>query len=346
MPNVAQDQQSAITSAPLECPINLLDFQKMFPDEAACLRYLEQMRWPGGFVCEKCSQLSEPFRVSLRPRVLKCRSCYYESSVTAGTVMHRSKTSMLVWFWAAYLVSTQTPGISAMELQKKLGIARYETAFQILHKLRGAMVRPCRDKIGTEWPIELDIIFIGGKTRSGIQGKTNQAPVIIAVEIRRREVRDPKTRKVVKRAIAGRLRVQKLPNKKAVSVDQFTRNCIVPGAAIISDDGTEFTNLSNLGFDHQPVPMRGDRVKMDSTLPMVSLVPANLKTWIHGTFHGVRKKHLQAYLDEFMFRFNRRFYRSVSFRSLLGIGTLNTGITYKEVYAVLDPTINDETSIM
>src|SRR3990167_2634901 len=215
-----------------------------------------------------------------------------------------------------------------------------------LHKLRGAMVRPCRDKIGTEWPIELDIIFIGGKTRSGIQGKTNQAPVIIAVEIRRREVRDPKTRKVVKRAIAGRLRVQKLPNKKAVSVDQFTRNCIVPGAAIISDDGTEFTNLSNLGFDHQPVPMRGDRVKMDSTLPMVSLVTANLKTWIDGTFHGVRKKHLQAYLDEFMFRFNRRFYRSVSFRSLLGIGTLNTGITYKEVYAVLDPTINDETSIM
>ncbi|EQD54585.1 ISSod11, transposase, partial [mine drainage metagenome] len=120
--------------------------------------------------------------------------------------------------------------------------------------------------------------------------KTNQVPVIIAVEIRRREVRDPKTNKVTKRALAGRIRLQKLPNKTAVSVDQFVQNCIAPGAAIISDDGTEFTNLIKYGYDHQPVPMRGDKAKMDRTLPMVSLVTANLKTWIDGTFHGVKKK--------------------------------------------------------
>lgn len=342
MTNEIQDQHVEIIDSPLESHINLLDFQKMFPDEAACLRYLERIRWPNGFVCERCSNLSEPFRIIVRPRVLKCRSCHYEASITAGTVMHRSKTSILVWFWAAYLVSTHTPGLSAKELQKQLGVGRYETAFQILHKLRGAMVRPSRDKIGAEWPLELDVIFIGGRTRSGIQGKTNQVPVIIAVEIRRREVRDPKTNKVTKRALAGRIRLQKLPNKTAVSVDQFVQNCIAPGAAIISDDGTEFTNLIKYGYDHQPVPMRGDKAKMDRTLPMVSLVTANLKTWIDGTFHGVRKKHLQAYLDEFMFRFNRRFLRSVSFHSLLDLGTLHTGVTYREVYDKLDSIIEAE----
>lgn len=335
-------EQLAIPDLPLKYPTNILDFQKMFPDETACLRYLERIRWPNGFVCEQCSNLSKPFRITVRPRVLKCRSCHYETSITAGTVMHRSKTSILVWFWAAYLVSTHTPGLSATELQKQLGIGRYETAFQILHKLRGAMVRPSRDKIGAEWPLELDIVFIGGRTRSGIQGKTNQVPVIIAVEIRRREVRDPRTKKVSKRALAGRIRLQKLPDKTAVSVDQFVQNCIAPGAAIISDDGTEFTNLIHRGYKHQPVPMRGDKAKMDKTLPMVSLVTANLKTWIDGTFHGVRKKHLQAYLDEFMFRFNRRFYRSVSFHSLLDLGTLNSGVTYREIYDKLDFTVKAE----
>jgi len=343
MTNKVQGTQPSVAGSSRKCPINLLDFQKMFSSETACLQYLERMRWPNGFVCEKCSEVGEPFKIKGRPRVLKCRSCYYEASVTAGTVMNRSKTSILVWFWAAYLISTQTPGISAMELQKKLGIARYETAFQILHKLRSAMIRPNREKIGKDWPIEIDVIFMGGKTKSGIQGKTNQVPVVIAVEIRRREVRDPKTNKVIQRALAGRIRLQKLQSKTVAFLDQFAQDCIAPGAVIIGDDGIEFRNLINLGYAHQPVPMRGDRAKMDSTIPMVSLVTANLKTWINGTFHGVRKQHLQAYLDEFTFRFNRRFYRPESFGSLLNLGTLNAGKAYGELYDRLDPKIWAET---
>ncbi len=244
MVNKVQDQPE-ITNSPLKDPANLLDFQRMFPDETACLQYLEHIRWPNGFICKKCTKLGKPFKIAVRPRVLKCRSCYYEESVTAGTVMHRSKTNILVWFWAAYLVSSQTPGISAMELQKKLGIARYETAFQILHKLRSSMVRPNREKIGEEWPIEMDVIFMGGKTKSGIQGKTNQVPVAIAIEIRRQEVSDPKTNKVIKRPLAGLMRLLKLPNKTVACLDEFTQDCIVPGAVIISDDGIEFRNLVN-----------------------------------------------------------------------------------------------------
>ena len=332
MATVTQEQAS--TKSFPEFPINLLDFQRMFPDEFACLRYLEQMRWPGGFICEECKARGKPFKFTTRRRVLKCRTCLHESSVTAGTVMHRSKTNIHVWFWAAYLVATQTPGVSAMELQKRLGIMRYETAFQILHKLRAAMVRPSLDKIGIEWPLELDVVFIGGKHKNGVQGKTEKIPVIIAVEIRRQEVRDPKSNKVIKRALAGRVRLQELPNKSAASVDRFAKDCIAIGAVIVSDDGSEFTNLA-LRYRHQPIPMRGDRVKMNSCLPMISRVTANLKTWIDGTFHGVRPKHLQAYLNEYMFRFNRRFYRSMSFRTLLGLGTLRIGPTYKEVYNVV-----------
>jgi hypothetical protein len=139
-------------------------------------------------------------------------------------------------------------------------------------------------------------------------------------------------KKITKHGLAGRVRLLKLPNKAADSIDKFVINCIAQGATIVSDDGTEFTNLKSLGFDHRPVPMRGDREKMDKHLPMISRVTVNLKTWIDGTFHSVGQKHLQAYLSEFMFRFNRRFYRSTSFRTLLGFGILYSGRTYKEVY--------------
>ena len=330
-----ESEQPSLQNALPEYPLTLLDFQRMFPDETACLRYLEKIRWPDGFVCGKCATVGEPFRLSSHPRKLKCRSCQHLESVTADTVMHRSKSSIHVWFWDAYLVATQTPGISALELKKKLGIKRYETAFQILHKLRDTMLRPGRDKIGAEWPIELDFVFVGGKTRSGVQGKTDQVPVIIAVEIRSQEIRDDNTNKIIKRALAGRIRIQQLPNKTAAAVDQFVSDSIAPGAMITSDDGNEFTNLISLGYKHRPVPMRGDRDKMDSYLPMVSRVTANLKTWIDGTFHGVRNHHLQAYLNAFMFRFNRRFFRAVSFLSLLGLGVLRQGLTYREVYGTV-----------
>lgn len=137
--------------------------------------------------------------------------------------------------------------------------------------------------------------------------------------------------------LTGRIRLQILPTKSAASVDKFAKDCIAPSAVIVSDDGTKFTNLLGLGYDHRPEPMRGDRAKMDRYLPMISRVTTNLKTWIDGTFHGVGKHHLQTYLNEFMFRFNRRFYRQMSFRTLLGLGALRNSQTYQELYSVTPP---------
>jgi hypothetical protein len=131
-------------------PRTLLEFQKLFPDEAACTIHLERIRWPEGFKCPYCGQVGDPYRIQARPRVLECRQCLRQISLTAGTVMHQTRQPLPIWFWAAYLVTTQTPGMSALQLQRQLGIRRYETAFQILHKLRVAMVRPERDRIGAK----------------------------------------------------------------------------------------------------------------------------------------------------------------------------------------------------
>ena len=136
-----------------DLPGNLLEFQRKFPDEAACARYLEQIRWPGGFVCPHDGSRGEPYRFVNRPMVLCCRSCRRDIRLTANTVMHRTKLPLEIWFWAAYLVASSTPGVSALEIQKKLGIKTYETAFQLMHKLRSAMVRPDQDKIGAEWGV-------------------------------------------------------------------------------------------------------------------------------------------------------------------------------------------------
>ena len=132
----------------LRFPQSLPEFQRLFPDDAACAAYLEKARWSDGFVCPHCQAAGEPFRFANRPGVLRCRKCRRDTGLTVGTVMARLHTPLSVWFWSAYLVSSQTPGVSAVQLRRQLGLSRYETAFQILHKLRAGMVRPDQDRIG------------------------------------------------------------------------------------------------------------------------------------------------------------------------------------------------------
>ena len=127
---------------------SLPEFQRLFPDDAACAGYLERARWADGFVCPYCGVVAEPFRITTRPGILECRTCRRQTGLLVGTVMERSHTPLNIWFWAAYLVMSHTPGISAVQFQRQLGLSRYETAFGILHKLRAGMVRPDQDRIG------------------------------------------------------------------------------------------------------------------------------------------------------------------------------------------------------
>ena len=274
-------------------PESLPEFQRTFPDEESCVAYLEDVRWPDGFSCPYCGKDGDPYRIETRPTVLECPACRRQISLTSGTVMERTHTPLCTWFWAAYLVSSQTPGMSAVQFQRQLGFSRYETAFQMLHKLRAGMVRPDRDRIGAEWPVEADETFVGGRTRGEGKGVHHKAIVAIAVEIRKggkqpeweHTYAKPKKGKVY----AGRLRMHVVPDRSKKS--------------------------------------------LEASLPMVHIIASNLKAWLLGIHHGVSQQHLQAYLNEFTFRFNRRFYPFVAFNSLLGIGVDVDAPTYEQLYS-------------
>lgn len=313
---------------------------RLFPDDAACAAHLELVRWPEGFVCQYCAWLGEPSRFANRSSVvLRCRHCKRDTSLTAGTVMQRTHTPISIWFWAAYLVSSQTPGMSAVQFQRQLGLKRYETAFQILHKLRAAMVRPDRDRIGGDFPVEVDETWVGGRTRGEGRGQHHKTLVVAAVEQRKRKenegARD--SRKAVPRRgglYAGRLRLHVAADRSAKSLESFVIDSVQPGTHITTDDWSGYIGLAQKGYRLTQVAQRGDPDVAEQHLPLVHLVFGNLKTWLNGVHHGVSPQHLQAYLNEFTFRFNRRFFPFNAFQSLLGIGATTLATTYAELYNV------------
>jgi hypothetical protein len=320
-------------------PESLPGFQRMFPDEEHCSAYLEDMRWPEGFVCPHCGSGEEPYRFENRPEVLRCRVCKRDISLTAGTVMERTHTPLCTWFWGAYLVSSHTPGVSAVQFQRQLGLKRYETAFQMLHKLRAGMVRPERDPIGEEWPVEMDETFIGGRTRGEGRGFHHKATVVGAVEIREgekgRKKRESRTKATPEKGdmYAGRIRLKVIPNRGSRNLERFTLDNIANGATILTDAWDGYAGLRALGYDHLVEAMKGRPEMAEAWLPMIHLIFGNLKSWLLGIHHGVSQQHLQAYLNEFTFRFNRRFYPFTAFNSLLGIGVRVEAPTYEELYS-------------
>jgi transposase-like protein len=255
--------------------------------------------------------------------------------------MHGTRTPLQVWFWAAYLVTSQTPGMSAVQFQRQLGIGRYETAFQILHKLRAAMVRPDRDHIGGEFSVEVDEANVGGETRGEGRGVHHMEIVVGAVEVRagdpatlreRRQRQQKKGRPVRGETYAGRLRLRQVPNRSGLALTSFVADSVKPGTKVVTDGWQGYDGLKNFGYKHQRVVIGGDPEVVEAALPMIHLVFSNLKAWLLGTHHGVSPRHLQAYLNEYVFRFNRRFYPMGMFNSALGIAARAARPTYAALY--------------
>lgn len=323
----------------LPFPKSLPQFQKLFPTNESCARYLEGARWPKGFECSHCHEKGEPFRFEARPGVLRCRKCRKDTSLTADTVMERTHTSLTTWFWAAYLMSSFTDGFSAVQFQRQLGLSRYETAYQIMHKLRAGMVRKDRDPIGGNLArgdhVEVDETYIGGATRGEGKGvhADDKSLVIAAVEVRQRPAKkgDKPTRRGGR--YAGRLRIEVVPDRTAKSLCGFVEAAVEPGAIVITDAAPSYGGLEKLGYAHLPVVEANNPEIAEEYLPIIHLVFSNLKSWLRGTHHGVSPQHLQAYLNEFAFRFNRRFYPFNAFRSLLGIGANGESPTYDGLYS-------------
>jgi len=320
--------------ADLAFPQSLPEFQRLFPDDAACAAYLEKARWDGGFICPHCQAGGEPFRFDNRAGVLRCRKCLKNTGLMVGTVMERSHTPLSVWFWAAYLVASQTPGMSAVQFQRQLGLSRYETAFGILHKLRAGMVRPDQDRIGgtAVGHVEVDEAYVGGKTRGEGRGVHHKTLVVAAVEVRRREPGSAQDKRNDGR-YAGRVRLAVAADRSADALGGFVESAIMPGSLVVTDDWSGYASLRKRGYDHRAIAECGDPEVAEQFLPVSHLVFSNLKSWLNGIHHGVSAKHLQAYLNEFTFRFNRRFYPFNAFRSLLGIAGDATAPTFAELYS-------------
>ena len=282
--------------ADLPFPHSLPEFQRLFPDDAACAAYLEQARWGDGFACPHCGTAGEPFHFENRPGVLRCRKCRQNTGLTVGTVMERSHTPLNVWFWAAYLVASQTPGMSAVQFQRQLGLSRYETAFQILHKLRSGMVRPNQDRIGGQPKnhVEVDETWVGGRTRGAGRGVHHKVPVSCAIEVRHRK---PGTKFDNRKdgRYAGRVRLAVVRGRSAGSLCGFVESTVAPGSLIVTDDWSGYAGLGKRGYEHFAVAECGDSEVAEQYLPIIHLVFANLKTWLIGIHHGVSHQHLQAY---------------------------------------------------
>lgn len=269
-------------------PRTFQEFQSWFPDDQACLDYLIELRWPGGFRCPACGG-EEAWHTSKDQ--WKCQACGRKTSVTAGTIFHRTRTPMTTWFAAIWFVTSQKNGVSASTLHQMFGFGSYETAWAWMHKLRRAMVRPERDMLtGT---IELDETFVGGRSKGKPGGSTDKVPVMIAVE----------------RSEAGRLgrvRFRVAPAAGTRHLITFATDVITQGSTIRTDGAAVFKRLPERGYRHE-YSNGYNSPDRDHELPGVHLVASLLKRWIAGTLqHNVSEKHMPYYLDEYAFRFNRR----------------------------------------
>jgi hypothetical protein len=296
-------------------PATIMDFQERFASEAACLDYLAASRWPDGFVCPACG--GRRAWVLERRHLWECGDCGQQTSVTAGTVMHGTRTPLRVWFWAAYLVATHHPGISAKQLQRQLGLSRYETAWLILQKLRRAMVAPEREPLKRE--VEIDEFFLGGleEGQRGGRQRGKKALCGIAIEVRGQG--------------SGRLRLAVLADASGRSLGAFAKSTTARGAIVHTDGWTGYLGLTKLGYDHRRRSQLAE--PGEQLLPRAHRAVSNLKAWLHGTHRGVGNPHLQVYLDEFVFRHNRRRTPMAAFQTLLGLGALHPPTTYAEITA-------------
>jgi len=276
-----------------EYPRTMAEFDRWFATEDLCRQYLLRLRWPFGFQCPRCN--SRDAWLTKRG-LMHCWECDFQVSVTAGTIFHRTRKPLRLWFQMMWWVTCQKNGASAVGLQRILGLGSYGTAWTWLHKLRRAMVRPGRERLSGE--VEVDETFIGGVEEGG--GKRHvgkKALVAVAAEIRG--------------TATGRIRLQRVDDSSAESLVGFVKQAIDPGSIVVTDGFPSYLGLQAAGYVHRQRVIRGSGDKADSMLPRTHRVVSLLKRWLLGTHQGrVENKHLPYYLDEFTFRFNRRMSRS------------------------------------
>ena len=305
-----------------------------FHNEQACLDYLERLRWPKEFICPKCGVIGAAVKTS-RNRLV-CQSCKHQTSVTAGTIFDKTRTPLKIWLAAAWYVTSQKHGVSALGLQRVLGLGSYQTAWTMLHRFRRAMIRPGRELLNGL--VEVDETYIaigdksipaGGKRR---HPKITKTLVVIAVEML-----EPRG--------FGRIRLRRISDASESQVIPFVKDVIQGGATVHTDGSAAYRSLKEEGYEHQRSVVRGSEIPAHVSLPGVHRVASLIQRWLLGTHQGaVQPAKLDHYLDEFVFRFNRRksLSRGMLFYRLIEQALVATPVTYREV---VEPRISTDTGL-
>lgn len=269
-------------------PKDLMEFEKYFATEEACRNYIFKLRWPKGFECPRCKHNKAwPVRT-----LFQCRKCGYQISVTVGTIFQDTHKPLAIWFRAIWHITSQKNGASALGLQRILGLKNYKTAWLWLHKLRRAMVRPGRDRISGR--IEIDETYLGGPEQ-GVRGRKtiNKALIAVAVQENGKGI--------------GRIRMKRIFDASSKSLHPFIVESVEPKSVLLTDGWEGYTGIETKGYVHDIIVLKKQKESASTLLPRVHVVVSLLKRWLLGTHQGaVSNEHLDYYLDEFTFRFNRR----------------------------------------
>ena len=275
-----------------EYPMTFDEFTTKFATEKQCREYLYALRFPDGFICPKCKEQTNAWRVS--ELLYECSKCGHQTSVIAGTIFQDTRKPLRTWFTAIWWVTTQKNGASASGLQQILGLGSYKTAWTWLHKIRTAMVYPNRTKLSGV--VEIDETYIGGEDEGGKRGRgaDNKSLVVIGIEL------------LEGRNQLGRVRMQMVLDASQESLHGFIKQNVAKGSTVITDGWSSYRSINEGGYTHI-VPSKFETADDKNFLPHVHMIVSLLKRWLLSTHQGaVREMHLQAYLDEYVFRFNRR----------------------------------------
>ena len=311
---------------------SLSEFRKAFPDEASCAAFLFKRRWPDGFVCP-CRGKRRAVALKSRPRLCECLDRGRQTSITAGPAMHRSKPPPTTWFCAAHLMATHSNGMSARQLEDQLGVA-YKTAWLPTRKPRRSMVDPDREPL--EGVVEVDQAEIPFREGDTFLERGNAAKILVigAVEVIDRDINQAKNQAKPRRKHAkyldprsGRIRLAAIADNSAPSIEAFARANVKRGATPITDGRASYPGLTDDRRDPRVVGKMAGHV----VLPWIHRAFSPMKRWSLGAYHGPRRKHVDSYLNEFVFRYNRRFHRHGSFETLLGLAAHYEPMNYWDI---------------
>jgi transposase-like protein len=305
--------------AGIDYPRTLQEFDSFFPNEDACRKYLVQLRWPQGCQCPACDSSKSPW-ITARG-YLHCKECRTETSITSGTIFEKTRYPLKTWFFAIWLITSQKYGASALGVKRALGLGSYQTAWSWLHKLRRAMVRPGRNLL--HGSIEVDETYVGGTKKEGKRGRGAEGKEIVVIAL---EIHDPKG--------YGRVRMKRIPDVSANSLIQFICEVVKPGSEIRTDGWKGYSDLVKHGYAHKQTVLSDSGDPAHVAMPGVHRIAALLKRVLLSTHQGaVRGKHLDYYLDEYTFRFNRRTSRSrgLLFYRLMEQAVETETTTYRDI---------------